>query len=150
MDGQYELSALINAALNCERRHGAKIIHISTGRDVTAQIDTSQDESYTHLGSMEFVKNITLSDHQRFFLLGFHYNSCMVQLYYDMCDMGVDPNSIGLVLNLTLPYTKTEAPMNPWVLVNPWPQLKLPAIPHYLWSEQGFDRIDINPHTRSP
>lgn len=137
-------------ALNCERRHGARIIHINTGHPITEQIDTAQDESYTHLGSMEFIKNnVTFSDHERFFLLGFHYNSCMVQMYYDMCALGVDPNSIGVVLNLTLPYTNTESPHNPWVLVNPWPQLDLPPIPHYLWSEQGFDRIDINSHARN-
>lgn len=136
-DGQHELSSLINVACNRERDYGATIIHVSTLPTDTTQIATGGDLCYTHLGSKEFIAQVRLEQYDNLYLVGFHYDSCVHQMYQDLAAILKDDSRIAIALNLTLPYTKTDAPMNPWVL-------RTANIRHVMWSEQGFDPIYVN------
>lgn len=133
-DGQHELCSLINVACNRERDHGATIIHVSTRPTPSDQISTEGDLCYTHLGSKEFVAQIRPEQYDNLYIMGFHYNSCLHQMYMDLLERGVDPVRMGVVVNLTLPYTKTDSPLNPWILTTA-------NVRHYVWSEQGFDPV---------
>lgn len=133
-DGQHELSSLINVALNRERDYGSTIIHINTGHTPTDQIATQDDPCYTHSGSKEFIGQIRPDQYDHLYIIGFHYNSCLHQMYLDLLEQGVDPARIAIVINLTLPYTKTDSPMSPWVLPSA-------NVRHVVWSEQGFDPV---------